>query len=91
MVYVDELRKVFPNTRNRKQWKWSTSAHLYADTDGELHTFAAAIGLRRAWFQAHARLSHYDLTAGKRVLAVAAGATSHTTKEMVDFMRSKSA
>ena len=87
MVYVDELRKVFPNTRNRKQWKWSTSAHLYADTEGELHAFAAAIGLRRDWFQRHARLPHYDLTDGKRHQALRLGATPHTTHEMVAFMR----
>jgi ribA/ribD-fused uncharacterized protein len=49
--------------------------HLIADTDDELHMFAARIGLRRAWAQQPGTAwSHYDLTPGKRAQAVAAGA-----------------
>ena len=70
MVRVD-LLQVWPNA-------WGPyrlgSSHLTADTLEELHAFAARLGLRRAWFQDHAIMPHYDLTAEKRVLAVAMGA-----------------
>ncbi len=36
--------------------------HLVADTLAELHSFAQAMGLKRAWFQNHPRHPHYDLT-----------------------------
>jgi hypothetical protein len=36
--------------------------HLVASTIKELHEFAARIGLKRQWFQAHPRHPHYDLT-----------------------------
>lgn len=56
--------------RNGHRW-----AHLYADTEGELHAFAARIGMRRAWAQVSRRgTPHYDLTPGRRARAVAAGA-----------------
>lgn len=51
------------------------SCHL--TTDGplnELHAFATKIGLRRAWFQDHPRMAHYDLTRGRRDAAIRAGA-----------------
>lgn len=40
----------------------------------ELHEFAAHIGLKRAWFQEHPWVPHYDLTPSKRKLAVLHGA-----------------
>lgn len=69
-VYVDEL-VVYPNAKGIFR---SGSCHLSADTEDELHAFAAKIGMRRAWFQPHKRLPHYDLIASKRALAVALGA-----------------
>ena len=79
MVYVDTLMPCIPNCR----WKWSTSAHLYADTLEELHAFAARLGLKRAWFQdRHGRgLSHYDVTEGKRRLAITLGAVEQSLKQ----------
>jgi hypothetical protein len=68
---VDELR-VWPHARHR--CFMCGSAHL--TTDGplaELHAFAARIGLRRAWFQDRST-PHYDLSPGKRELALDAGA-----------------
>lgn len=47
---------------------------MYADTVEELHRFAHRIYLRPSWFQNHHLLPHYDLTAGKRALAVRNGA-----------------
>jgi hypothetical protein len=77
-VYVDDanIPATVANGRARHTSRW---CHLFSDTsDAELHEFAARIGLKRAWFQkpdsplqTH---RHYDLTAGKRRQAVAAGA-----------------
>lgn len=65
-VYVDKLRN----------WGWELgpSCHLIADTNDELHEFAARLGLKREWFQTKTNNPHYDLTAGKRKLAVHLGA-----------------
>lgn len=65
-VYVDKLR----------DWGWrlGPSCHLIADTNEELHAFAATLGLKRSWFQAKTSGPHYDLTAGKRARAVELGA-----------------
>lgn len=70
-----------------RRWRWPESCHLYADTLGELHEFAVAIGLKRAWFQNKEKLPHYDLNAARREAAVRAGAVEHTSREMVEFMR----
>lgn len=63
--------------------KWTGGGHLQADTQDELHAFAARLGLKRAWFQAGSRpaSAHYDLTAGKRAQAIALGAVSETWRE----------
>ena len=77
-VYVDELfvavakeseaRRV--GARSGHQW-----CHLWTDGDlEELHAFAARIGMRRAWFQNHALLPHYDLVPSRRTKAIALGA-----------------
>jgi hypothetical protein len=44
IVYVDELRTVV-DTQRTAQWKWSEACHLFADTERELHAFAARLGL----------------------------------------------
>jgi hypothetical protein len=48
---------------------------------------AAAIGMKRSWFQSHTRLPHYDLVESRREAAVQLGAIEHTRQEMVTFMR----
>jgi hypothetical protein len=80
-VYVDKLRTYsdewYSNdqaARNgrRHGHRW---CHLWADSEAELHAFAAKLGLRRAW--AHRRRNgdvHYDLVPTKRVKAVQLGA-----------------
>ena len=45
-VYVDDAR--IPARVGRWDSSWS---HLFADTQDELHAFAARLGLRRSWFQ----------------------------------------
>lgn len=74
VIYVDELFATEPARR----WPYAQACHLTADTDAELHEFAAKLGLRREWaqhldhrYQWH---HHYDLTANKRRKAVQLGA-----------------
>lgn len=51
-------------------------SHLTADTDEELHEFAARLGLKREYHQPSppASRSHYDVTKGVRNRAIALGA-----------------
>lgn len=71
-VYVDDMR--LPARVGRIEARWS---HLMADTDDELHAFAASIGLRRSWAQNPGTWkSHYDVTDSKRAQAIRAGAVA---------------
>ena len=78
-VYVDRLRH-YPRTAS---WRFGRACHLMADSLDELHAFAARIGLRREWFQDHATLAHYDLTATRRAAAIRAGAVEESTRNMI--------
>lgn len=75
-VYVDEIRDwtLIARTRGLRHTHW---CHLTADTEEELHTFAARLGLRRSWFQKKSDRDyrwHYDITPNKRAQAVRMGA-----------------
>jgi hypothetical protein len=83
-VYVDSLGFCVPNAR----WRYTESCHLVADSLEELHSFATRLGLKREWFQ-DKRLPHYDLTKGKRALAVRLGAVEIKFGELVRFLRSR--
>lgn len=86
-VYVDDA--LIPATVGRITSKWS---HLFADSQEELHEFAASIGLRRAWFQGgpkRKRTWHYDVTESKRRQAIAAGAKQCTWRESVQIMNER--
>lgn len=65
-VYVDNA--VF-------QWRGRRWAHLMADTLGELHAFAAALGLPRRSFQDKRSGAHYDIDSAMREAALRLGAT----------------
>lgn len=67
-VYVDDVRHRFGRM---------VMCHLWADTEAELHAEAAALGLRRAWFQEPPKASwkHYDISLGVKAKAIARGAT----------------
>jgi hypothetical protein len=65
MVYLDRLRNW--------GWRYGPSCHMIADTDEELHAFAASLGLKPRWAQRTKDL-HYDLTASRREAAVEKGA-----------------
>lgn len=70
-VRVDELKRWPTRIRCFAQG----SCHLTADSDDELHAFAARLGMRREWFQPHPLLNHYDLTPKRRARALQLGAT----------------
>jgi hypothetical protein len=78
-AYVDHL--------NDWGWRYGRSCHLIADTLAELHAMAERIGMRRAWFQDKPHCRHYDLTAKRRALAIAAGAIPCSRVEFVNHMR----
>ena len=78
-VYVD----VGISWPKSSSWPYGWVAHLTADTLSELHGFALSIGLKRAWFQNHEFMPHYDLTKGKRGQAVQAGAIPLERKDSV--------
>lgn len=81
-VYVDQLMSYhdsqIADAAKKHGAKW---CHLTADTLDELHEFATSIGLKRAWFQNHRLMPHYDLTPGKRAIAVRKGAVEISTTE----------
>lgn len=89
-VYVDDSR--IPAKVGRITARWS---HLFADTQDELHAFAASIGLKRSWFQPGrpgpggkpSDLWHYDVTESKREQAIAAGAQPITWRESVQVIK----
>lgn len=73
-VYVDNARV---------KWRGHEWCHLVADSIQELHDFAFALGLRRAWFQGAASYPHYDVTLQTRARALELGATVGGRKEII--------
>lgn len=73
-VYVDNARV---------KWRGHEWCHLVADTIQELHEFALALGLRRAWFQASASNPHYDVTLQTRARALELGASIGSRREII--------
>lgn len=81
-VYVDAL---LPCIKNRN-WPYSESCHLLADSVEELHGFAGNLGLKRCWFQNNS-LPHYDLTKSMRAKAVRAGAVGIGRQKFIEILR----
>lgn len=84
-VYVDSLK---PCPRSSK-WPYTQSAHLLADTDDELHAFAARLGLKRSWFQQSPPASHphYDLAPRRHAAALGLGAELVDRVRLVEIVR----
>lgn len=61
--------------------------HMMADSDGELHNMATAIGLLREWFQG----DHYDVSKGKRLIAIGMGAKEVDSRFLVELRRKRRA
>lgn len=82
-VYVDALTACVRNER----WPYDFSCHLVADTRPELEEFGERLGMKRVWLQKDSALLHFDLTAGKRKLAVKMGAVELDREGFVAFYR----
>lgn len=66
------------------RWKGlSLWYHMTGDDAEELHRMADTIGVDRKHFQG----DHYDITAGKRILAIRAGAELVGVKRMAKLRR----
>ncbi|BBX87981.1 DUF4031 domain-containing protein [Mycolicibacterium aubagnense] len=88
-VYIDDMQRLARVGRLQARW-----SHLMADTDDELHAFAAQLGLRRAWHQKPGTaISHYDVTETKRQLALRLGAVpiGYMSRESMDLIRRRRA
>lgn len=98
-VYVDNAR--IPARVGRHATTWS---HLFADTQDELHAFAARLGLRRSWFQDPVKVGkpfkarqgsraaenwHYDVTESKRAQAVRLGAVEVSWRDAVAIINAR--
>lgn len=77
MIYVDNYNAPF---------RGMMMCHMMTDGDElELHTFAAKLGLKREWYQG----DHYDISLGKKKLALQLGAVECSPLKMVELRRAK--
>lgn len=77
MVYVDDMKA---------QYGRMIMCHMIADTVDELHEMADKIGIRRKWFQSSTTHPHYDISLGKRKLAIQYGAQEITARDCVKLL-----
>jgi hypothetical protein len=86
-VYLDDWRQ--PAHLGPVDDRWS---HLVADSDEELHAFAARMGMQRAWFQHkpnRPHQSHYDVPERARSRALRLGAVPVTWRQLGRMMRDR--
>ncbi len=86
-VYLDDWRQ--PARLGPVDDRWS---HLVADTDEELHDFAALLGMRREWFQhkeGRPHQAHYDVPDRARQQALDLGAVPITWRQVGRMMRQR--
>lgn len=86
-VYLDDWRQ--PARLGPVEDRWS---HLVADTDEELHAFAARMGMRREWFQHRPHRphqAHYDVPDRARREALALGAVPVSWRAVGRMMRQR--
>lgn len=58
-------------------------SHMMADTSGELLAMANRLGLQLRWLQhASTHKEHFDISKGKRTLALEYGAVAVTSREL---------
>ena len=72
-VYVDDMFRVPMGRFGRMKM-----SHMIADTEDELHTMAAKIGVARRWYQG----DHYDVSMAMREKAIALGAVPVTMRQL---------
>lgn len=81
-TYVDDMRAPFGRM---------IMCHMIADTSDELHAMARCIGVRRKWCQYEGTWKeHYDVSLGKRRIAVESGAQEITWEEAGKIIRARS-
>jgi hypothetical protein len=88
-VYLDDWRQ--PARLGPIDDRWS---HLVADTEEELHAFAAVMGIRRAACQVRSgrpHHAHYDIPERARSEAIALGAVPVTWRELGRMLRDRRA
>jgi hypothetical protein len=86
-VYLDDWRQ--PARLGPVDDRWS---HLVADSDDELHRFAAGLGMKREWFQHRPNRphqAHYDLPERARAEALALGAVPVTWRQLGRMLRQR--
>jgi len=77
-VYVDDMRA---------QYGRMVMCHMTADSTEELVAMARTIGVSERWIQRPGTWQeHFDISLGKRALAVQAGAIEVTGRERVKAM-----
>ena len=77
-VYVDDMYKTEMGRFGRMRM-----SHMIADTTDELLAMADKIGVQRRWLQkAGSPDEHFDISKGKRDLAIDNGAVPITMREM---------
>ncbi|KKN90015.1 hypothetical protein LCGC14_0231270 [marine sediment metagenome] len=75
-IYVDNMRAPLGRM---------IMCHMIADTEDELHAMAGRIGVARRHYQK----GHYDVSLGKKALAVQYGAIEVTQRELVLMLRDR--
>jgi hypothetical protein len=86
-VYLDDWRQ--PARLGPVDDRWS---HLVADSDDELHAFAARLGMKREQFQhkvVRPHQAHYDLPERTRQKALDLGAVPVTWRQVGRMMRQR--
>jgi hypothetical protein len=86
-VYLDDWRQ--PARLGSVDDRWS---HLLADSEDELHAFAARLGMKREWFQhkvGRPHQAHYDLPERSRQVALDLGAVSVTWRQVGRMIRQR--
>lgn len=72
-------------------WRWAGHkwGHMLADSEEELHRFAAMIGVHRLLYQGPPKTSapHYDITGMERARALKLGAIDCNREEIVAVFR----
>lgn len=72
-VYIDDMYRY-----EMGRFQGKRMSHMIADSEEELHAFAAGLGLKRTWFQG----DHYDVAKSKRALAIKSGAVAIPLKTL---------
>ena len=86
-VYLDDWRQRARLGPVDDRW-----SHLIADSDDELHRFAADMGMRRQWFQfkpGRPHHAHYDLPERARAEALSNGAVEVPWRQLGRMLRDR--